>query len=123
MYKDVHFAFISGGLAATGSAFGKLSGLPDFEGYILIRIIFFALMLSTNTASLTFFVKALQKIASINATLISSATNYIITALFGFLIFKETTSLLWWFGISLIMIGLVLIVSNTTKEDRKGKNE
>ncbi|XP_057654014.1 transmembrane protein 42 [Diorhabda carinulata] len=122
MYDSVKFAFISGIFAATGSAFGKLSGLSIWEGYFLLRISFFALMLITNTTSLTFFVKALQQTASINATLITSATNYIVTALVGFILFNETTSLYWWSGISLILIGLVLIVSNTT-EQRTTRNE
>ncbi|CAH1105333.1 unnamed protein product [Psylliodes chrysocephalus] len=120
MYGNVHFAVISGVCASTGSVFGKLSGLPNFEGLYVLKIAFFVLMLLFNTACMTFFVKALQQSLSLKATLISSSTNYVFTALAGFIIFQETTSLLWWSGISLIILGLILIVSersdvNSTK--------
>lgn len=39
----------------------------------------------------------------------------LLKAIFGYLIFHEVTSLLWWSGMSLIIIGLILIVSDSDK--------
>ncbi|CAG9855876.1 unnamed protein product [Phyllotreta striolata] len=111
MYGNRYYAVISGVCASTGSVFGKLSGLPSIESNYILRLAFFILMLTFNTSSMTFFVKALQETLSFKATLISSSTNYIFTALAGLILFNETTSLLWWSGITLILSGLVLIVS------------
>ncbi|XP_022904379.1 transmembrane protein 42 [Onthophagus taurus] len=109
-------AITSGSFAAAGSIFGKLTGHEYFEGNILLKLICFILMLICNACVWTFFVKALQNCkSSLSATLISTSTNYIVTALFGFLIFEEVTSILWWFGSSLVVLGLILIVHDQEK--------
>lgn len=47
------------------------------QGYILLRILFFGMMLLSNAVVWTFFAKALQQSDSLTATVISSASNYI----------------------------------------------
>ncbi|GLV46587.1 hypothetical protein CBL_13344 [Carabus blaptoides fortunei] len=91
--------------------FGKLAGLSTFESLWIARILCFCLMLACNAAVWTFYVKALHSSDStLSATVASTASNYIFSALFGFVLFNEATSLLWWTGMSFVLFGLILMV-------------
>ncbi|XP_044270542.1 uncharacterized protein LOC123015118 isoform X2 [Tribolium madens] len=77
MGGKLNFAILAGFCASAASLFGKLSGLPTFEGLFIVRIIFFALMIICNAGVWTLFVKALQNVeSSLTATVISAASNY-----------------------------------------------
>ncbi|XP_017776694.1 PREDICTED: transmembrane protein 42 [Nicrophorus vespilloides] len=117
-----HFAIVSGICASAASMFGKLSGLPTFQDVIAVRILFFSLMLACNAAVWTFYVKALQASnSSLSATVTSAATNYLLSAISGFLIFGEVTSLIWWAGAGLVLLGLILIVTESEEDMEKKK--
>ncbi|XP_023013665.1 transmembrane protein 42 isoform X2 [Leptinotarsa decemlineata] len=117
VFENIKYALFSGLFASTASTFGKLSGLSVFEGIFYLRVVFFMGMLSCNGAVWTFFVKALQRTNSLTATVISSATNYVFSALAGFCIFDEVTSLLWWSGMFSIVTGLLLITAGEAKNN------
>ncbi|XP_037036110.1 uncharacterized protein LOC119074215 [Bradysia coprophila] len=132
----VHFGVLAGICASLGSVFGKLMSqtekLNDNAGNIyfgqllnplMLKLICFVLMLTFNALVWTFFVKALhQKGGSLVATVTSAATNYAVSALLGSLIFGETSSLLWWFGTSLVIMGVVLMTTDRpTEENAKTK--
>ncbi|XP_018320606.1 uncharacterized protein LOC108733791 [Agrilus planipennis] len=106
-----YFAVLAGTFAAFGSLFGKLSGLEAFKGYLFVcRILFFCLMIVSNSVSLTMFTKALHNsLSSLYATVTCAATNYIISGCLGIFFFQEETSSLWWCGIGLILFGLNLV--------------
>lgn len=109
---QIHLAVFAGILATTGSLFGKVAGSFDVMPlvHLLPKLCFLILMIGSNTAGCTFFVKALQgSESSLPATVASAATNYFCSALIGFLAFGESTSLMWWCGTSLILFGLLLI--------------
>jgi uncharacterized membrane protein len=77
MSGKVNYAVLAGFCASAASLFGKLSGLPTFEGYFIVRILFFALMVACNAGVWTLFVKALQNVeSSLTATVTSAASNY-----------------------------------------------
>ncbi|KAJ8971947.1 hypothetical protein NQ317_013575 [Molorchus minor] len=104
--------------------FGKLSGLPIFQEYILLRLLFFVCMLICNSAVWTLFAKALQYTdSSLTATVISSATNYSFSALLGSLLFEETTSIFWWSGMFFIISGLLLVLSGERNENTHRKEK
>ncbi|CAH1155634.1 unnamed protein product [Phaedon cochleariae] len=123
MLETVKYAIYSGVCASSASIFGKISGLPIFEGNFTFRIPFFICMLVCNGGVWTFFVKALQLTNSLSATVISSATNYVISAVAGFLIFGEFTSLWWWSGMFLIILGVLLIVADESKKEVKSSDD
>ncbi|XP_044270541.1 transmembrane protein 42 isoform X1 [Tribolium madens] len=123
MGGKLNFAILAGFCASAASLFGKLSGLPTFEGLFIVRIIFFALMIICNAGVWTLFVKALQNVeSSLTATVISAASNYCLSALTGFLIFGEVTTLLWWSGMFLIICGLLLILRDQPNEHTLNKS-
>ncbi|XP_019870679.1 transmembrane protein 42 [Aethina tumida] len=111
MYKNIHFAVWAGCCASGASIFGKLSGLPPFQDFLALKILFFGLMLLCNAGVWTLFVKALhQNNSSLVATVLSTASNFVLSGVVGFVIFDETTSISWWIGLYIIIVGLLLVL-------------
>uniref|UniRef100_A0A069DMV7 Putative conserved plasma membrane protein n=1 Tax=Panstrongylus megistus TaxID=65343 RepID=A0A069DMV7_9HEMI len=106
--KYVTYSVLGGIFASLGSFLGKLSG--NYSDSWIYFIIFFIAMIISNTVGSVFFAKSLSVSAtSLQPTLISTASNFITTAVFGVLFYEESTSLIWWTGTSLILAGIVLI--------------
>uniref|UniRef100_A0A0V0GCN7 Uncharacterized protein n=1 Tax=Triatoma dimidiata TaxID=72491 RepID=A0A0V0GCN7_TRIDM len=106
--KYVTYSVLGGIFASLGSFLGKLSG--NYTDSWIYFVIFFIAMITSNTVGSVFFAKSLSVSAtSLQPTLISTASNFITTAVFGALFYQESTSLIWWTGTSLILAGIVLI--------------
>ncbi|XP_075224602.1 transmembrane protein 42 isoform X2 [Lycorma delicatula] len=87
-------------------------------GQLFLKSIFILMMLTSNAAVWTYYVKALQASStSLVPTIISTASNYIVSALAGFLIFKEQLSFLWCCGMFLVISGLALVTESECKEN------
>lgn len=83
-------------------------------------------MLIFNGLVWTFFVKALQQSNTATATVISSGSNYILSALLGWTIFSERNCSTYWFGIFFILLGLAIINKSdddVNKKEGKRKEE
>ncbi|XP_043280942.1 transmembrane protein 42 [Venturia canescens] len=108
----LQLSVVAGICATIGSLFGKLAGSLYFTTLVssLFKSFLLVVMVVSNTAGCTLFVKSLQGSgSSLPATVVSAATNYFCSALIGFLVFGESTSLMWWCGTSLVLLGLILI--------------
>ncbi|XP_076658353.1 transmembrane protein 42 [Halictus rubicundus] len=122
--SKVRLAVVAGVFATVGSLLGKLAGIVGIDSVIglLLKGILLVLMISSNTIGCTFFVKALNASgSSLPCTIASSATSYVCSALAGFLIFNESTSITWWCGISLVILGLFFISRVPAKTDSTEK--
>ncbi|XP_065915538.1 transmembrane protein 42-like [Dysidea avara] len=90
---------------------------------LLARVILLALMLLSNAFMITLFVRSMQYCSSTaEATVINNAANLLTTATLGQCLFGEVLSLFWWFGASLIIVGMLLIRQGTdskTLSDRE----
>ncbi|XP_076280310.1 transmembrane protein 42 [Lasioglossum baleicum] len=118
--SKVRLAVVAGVFATVGSLLGKLAGNIGMDSVIglVLKGILLALMISSNTIGCTFFVKALNASgSSLPCTIASSATSYVCSALAGFLIFNESTSIIWWCGILLVISGLFFISRVPAKTD------
>jgi len=74
------------------------------------------LMIICNAIMLSSFLTAMQKSGSVAGTALSSAANFILSAAYGFLIFREGTEHessdgLWLLGFTMVISGVVLIIS------------
>ncbi|KAJ1531708.1 hypothetical protein ONE63_000375 [Megalurothrips usitatus] len=119
------YAALSGAAAASASVFGKLYSSADqlWWGAVLI-----VCMVVTNGLVWTFFVRALRSSkTSLSVTVTSTAVNYCCSAVFGWLMFSERTSVLWWTGAMLVVTGLILINSSDSstipEAEREGAKE
>ena len=107
---------VSGLLAALCGLVGKLgldsqaSSISDLDSRVLeaiLRLVLFNLLL--NCAMVTLYTKALS-LASVaaEASLINTASNLCFTAVFSFVIFRETFSYQWLLGTVLVISGVSL---------------
>ncbi|CAI8021608.1 Transmembrane protein 42 [Geodia barretti] len=77
---------------------------------LALRVGSFILLFLSNAVMWALFVRALQGCGStVEAAVANSGSNFIFTALFGIFLFGESVSLMWWFGASLVVLGLVVI--------------
>lgn len=65
---------------------------------------------------------ALQGMRTVTATAATTTANFILSGVVGWAVFGEPLVLTWWFGISLIVVGVVLLtseqsVTSKSKED------
>ncbi|XP_002739189.1 uncharacterized protein LOC100369684 [Saccoglossus kowalevskii] len=97
--------------------------IPDCDSIALsMRIISFCMVFIFNAVMWTLFVKSLRKCtSSLEATVINTASNFFFSAFLGMVLFGETLSLVWWFGASLIVIGLLFIHKGTAEDEDLNK--
>ena len=116
---------VSGLLAALCGLVGKLgldsqaTSIADLDSRVLEAILRLMLVLSTlllNGAMVTLYTKALS-LASVaaEASLMNTASNLCFTAIFSFVIFRETFSYQWMLGSVLVILGVTLSMT----EDRE----
>ncbi|KAH7160268.1 hypothetical protein B0J13DRAFT_617047 [Dactylonectria estremocensis] len=124
----VFYAVASGACAAFNGVFAKLTtteltgslsnkiadtfGLSDFENIVevAVRALFFGLNLTFNGVMWTLFTKALARgTSTTQVSIMNTSTNFMITALLGFVIFSESLPPLWWAGAALLVAGNVVV--------------
>ena len=118
---------LSGLVAALCGLVGKLgldsqaTSISDLDNRVLeaiLRLLLILLTLLLNGVVITLYTKALT-LASVaaEASLINTASNLCFTAIFSFLIFRESFSYQWMFGSVLVIAGVTLTM---TKEQEIG---
>ncbi|XP_031432384.1 transmembrane protein 42a [Clupea harengus] len=87
--------------------------------HIPLRLLCGGLLFTCNAVMWTFFAKALRlSSSSAQATVTTTASNFISSAFLGRLIFGETHAALWWVGISLTLSGLLIVHGSTNQESQ-----
>jgi len=57
------------------------------------------------------FVKALQRLPSITAVVVNTSANVVASSVLGYMLFKEPLPLMWWMGVSMMLVGVSLVVT------------
>lgn len=66
----------------------------------------------------TLFTKALARgTSTTQVSIINTSTNFMVTALLGFVIFSESLPPLWWAGAALLVAGNVVVGSKDESKD------
>jgi len=87
------------------------------------RQIFFGLNIIFNIIMWTLYTKALSRGSSTTqVAIMNTSSNFMITAILGFIIFSEALPPLWWAGAGLLVAGSV-ITGRACKEDDDVKEE
>ncbi|KAF7543513.1 hypothetical protein G7Z17_g10675 [Cylindrodendrum hubeiense] len=132
----IFYAVASGACAAFNGVFAKLTttelttrlsdkvanlfGLSAFENIVevAVRVFFFALNLTFNGVMWTLFTKALARgTSTTQVSIMNTSTNFMVTALLGFVIFSESLPPLWWAGAALLVAGNVVIGSKDESKE------
>uniref|UniRef100_A0A8C5PAD8 Transmembrane protein 42 n=1 Tax=Leptobrachium leishanense TaxID=445787 RepID=A0A8C5PAD8_9ANUR len=95
--------------------------------HLLLRVCCVCLVFVCNGIMWTFFAKALRlSSSSATATVTTTASNFVFSALLGKVLFGESRALLWWLGISITLCGLLLLHKESAPpkeaEETKKKN-
>ncbi|TNN78818.1 Transmembrane protein 42 [Liparis tanakae] len=78
--------------------------------HVPLRLLCGGLLVACNAVMWTFFSKALRHCSSsARATVTAAASNFISSAVLGRLVFGERHAALWWAGIGLTLLGLLLL--------------
>jgi len=79
----------------------------------------------SNALVWRFFVKGLHNNneSALVPTMISTAANFCLSGLFGFIIFNEKANSLWWLGLIMVLAGLYLIVSDKNLSEVRDENK
>ncbi|XP_053569032.1 transmembrane protein 42 [Bombina bombina] len=86
-------------------------GICDWV-HLLLRLICMCTVFICNAVMWTLFAKALRlSSSSATATVTTTASNFVSSALLGKVLFGESRALLWWVGISITLCGLLLLHS------------
>ncbi|PSS16611.1 hypothetical protein M430DRAFT_103673 [Amorphotheca resinae ATCC 22711] len=132
-------AVASGACAAFNGVFAKLTttelttsfatGIANILGLgkgekvveVVIRGMFFGLNLIFNGIMWALFTKALARgTSTTQVSIINTSSNFMITAVLGFIIFSESLPPLWWLGAAMLVAGNVII--GRREEDEPAKD-
>ena len=112
---------LSGLVAALCGLVGKLgldsqaTSISDLDNRVLeaiLRLLLILLTLLLNGVMITLYTKALSLAGvAAEASLINTASNLCFTAIFSFVIFRESFSYQWMFGSVLVVAGVTLTMS------------
>jgi len=108
--SSVNFYSILAGISAClASVFGKLTfSQPTFTS--ILTIVYIILFIFSNVFMWRCYSKALSlSTTSIQPTIITKTSNFLLSALVGFIFFFEPINFIWLIGFLLILIGVYLI--------------
>lgn len=117
-------AVLSGALGALASVMAKLAfdstnwiqWIPNPLIVWLIRGIFLLAMIACNAAMVATFVEGMQESGSVAGTALSTAANFLVTAVISWTVFNEKTDI---FGTGLVVVGAYLLLNRTNGKDRR----
>ncbi|KAK3086214.1 hypothetical protein FSP39_015316 [Pinctada imbricata] len=125
-------AVMAGTMAALGSVFAKLAFDETLStlctnlivhditcGWVTLvsRVVCFMSVFGSNGLMWILFTKSMQySISTVEATVTNTASNFLVTAILGCLIFGEVLSPRWFMGSVFIVCGLLLIHRSGDKE-------
>ncbi|XP_018423460.1 PREDICTED: transmembrane protein 42 [Nanorana parkeri] len=102
---------------------GERAELCDWI-HLLLRLCCIGLVFLCNAAMWTFFAKALRSSSSsAAATVTTTASNFISSAFLGSVLFGESRAILWWFGISITLCGLILLHTFSPQAEEPAKKK
>ncbi|CAJ0931978.1 unnamed protein product, partial [Mesorhabditis belari] len=123
---DIFFS-ISAGICASLGAVSSKFAFSEFswEKQPIEFVLFLSLFLLFNVSMWIFFSRALATSTStIKVMALNTGTNFTLTGILGGVLWGEAHSMLWWTGLSLVIVGSVLLLTEQQKiEEQKGKEK
>jgi drug/metabolite transporter (DMT)-like permease len=119
-------AILSAACGSFASVFGKIAfdsaflDLYSINNFVVKAVLIVSILLF-NSVMLSLYVRVLQAISALQASLLSFVYNYVISTTVGVLLFGETISIKWVAGAMLMTAGAIR-VSRAGLEDSTSKN-
>lgn len=127
---SVPFALLSGAFGATAACLAKFAFSPDtfLTQWVLqtcdphylavehcqilammVRVLCFIGTLVLNIVMVGSFLEGMEESGSVAGTAMSSAANFVVSSVLGFMLWDEDFSTTWLFGFSLVVLGTLLL--------------
>ncbi|KAM7358006.1 uncharacterized protein ACRADG_003131 [Cochliomyia hominivorax] len=138
--QKYRYCFLAGLCAAGGSLFGKLpsflkdtnfytenipfltASLQVYVAFVMYQCLPLGLMILSNLLNWRYFLKALQlSEQTLTVTVLTAASNYVISFILGSLIFKEPLTFLSVLGSTFIVLGLWFLCADKLDDKEKEK--
>ncbi|GIM16356.1 hypothetical protein Vretimale_18966, partial [Volvox reticuliferus] len=99
----------AGCCGAVAAVFGKAPGAFALgpAGHVLCYVMLF----TCNAAMMALYLRSLQRLPSLQATVYSNAANIIATGLLGKLLYGEALGFRWLLGVACILLGIALVTA------------
>ncbi|KAM8707625.1 hypothetical protein ACLKA7_014713 [Drosophila subpalustris] len=130
------YCFLAGACAAGGSFFGKLPSFLNalhllqpttgysYVGFALVQLLPIGLMLFCNVCNLRYFLKALQMTQqTLTATVLTAASNYVLSFILGALVYQEPLTTFSGVGITFILAGLWFLCDTSAESTVQKRTE
>uniref|UniRef100_A0A915BW07 EamA domain-containing protein n=1 Tax=Parascaris univalens TaxID=6257 RepID=A0A915BW07_PARUN len=114
-----YYAIIAGCSAAFSAILAKLA-FTDTSEVILFCIYIFGYIICNIFMWYMHTIAMRELSSSLKAVAINTATNFILTGVFGHIFFAEVHSVQWWFGISLIFCGAMTVIQSQEEKEKEG---
>ena len=116
-------AILSATCGALASVFGKIAFDSAFiDKHSLnsypVKGILVIIILSLNAIMLSLYVRVLQAVSALQASLLAFVCNYMISTAFGVLVFGESISLKWSAGAILMTAGAIRVAKAGSQETK-----
>jgi drug/metabolite transporter (DMT)-like permease len=112
------------------NALGSAIGLEPTEqlcnwivGGLIARGFCFVGMLVCNAYMLGFFLKGMEESGSVAGTALSTASNFICSACYGYVLWRERFTTIWWTGFCMVMLGVLLLLTGTNKSNSERQSQ
>ncbi|XP_024381977.1 uncharacterized protein [Physcomitrium patens] len=99
-------AAAAGGAAAMAAIFAKVAS-PEVRWEL--RLACYICVVACNVMMWTLYVRSLNRLSSLQATVFNFAANFLLSGLAGFLLFGEAAHLQWLLGAALIVAGITVL--------------
>ncbi|CAD2104785.1 conserved Plasmodium protein, unknown function [Plasmodium vinckei] len=87
----------------------------------LLRLIYFFLFIIFNLLMIKYYVILMKHYSAFLATIFNFSFNFFLTAIFGVLFFHEQRNAYWILGGGFIIIGLILIMTDSMNKEKKNE--
>ncbi|XP_073841759.1 uncharacterized protein [Musca autumnalis] len=129
--EKYRYCFLAGSFAAGGSFFGKMPSYLDSldlkvdgseTAFSVLKYLPIVVMIVCNVLNWRYFLKALQLTEqTLTATVLTSASNYVVSFILAFVVYKEPITLLSTMGTSLIVLGLWFLCDDPNRNTPTSK--
>ena len=117
-------AFLSGSLSAAGGVFSKLALGHDFALPLPARAVLLVAMIVVNSWAMGLYIRGMRSLGAATATVATIASNFLVTAIAGGLLFHEQLNAQWAAGALCIAVGCALLaMSKPASRTEKQRSE
>lgn len=93
----------------------------EWSVFVICRIMCLLGMIVCNIYMIGTFLKGMDESGTIAGTALSTSSNFIVSAIYGYYIWEERHTSLWWLGFTMVCIGMTILTQCCSTKMRSPK--